>query len=183
MIFPQESGPTVVLGLGNPLMSDDGLGLAALARLNRDWAFTPGVDLIDGGTWGMNLLHIIEQAGNVLLIDAINVGAAPGTLITLERAELPLLFQLKLSPHQIDLREVLALAEWRGRLPAQTCAIGAQPDKVELGTELSPLLETRLDAVVANVIARLASWRHGVHRRAGATPGAVRIPGLAGAYA
>lgn len=160
MIYGHDSGPTVVLGLGNPLMSDDGLGLAVLERLNTEWAFWPSVDLIDGGTWGMNLLHIIEQAANVLLIDAINVRGEPGELVTLERHELPMLFQLKLSPHQIDLREVLALAEWRGRLPARTCAIGAQPDRVELGTELSPLLAARIDDVVDRVVERLAMWGH-----------------------
>ena len=69
---------TVVIGLGNPLMGDDGLGLAALARLSEDWTVPPEVELVDGGTWGMNLLPLIEDAGRLILIDAINVGAAPG---------------------------------------------------------------------------------------------------------
>ncbi len=155
-----EPGRTLVLGLGNPLMTDDGLGLAALARLQEQYEFSAAVDFVDGGTWGMNLLHLIEAADRVLLIDAINVNEAPGSLITLERAQLPILFQLKLSPHQVDMRDVLAVAELRGRLPQDTCAIGLQPDRVELGTELSPLLEARMDVLLSTIVARLEVWGH-----------------------
>ena len=81
--------PTVVIGLGNPLMTDDGVGLAALERLACHWQFSPPVELVDGGTWGLNLLPVIESAGRVLLLDAIDVGAAPGAHVTLPRAELP----------------------------------------------------------------------------------------------
>ena len=54
---------TVVIGLGNPLMGDDGVGLAALERLRDDWDMPADVELVDGGTWGMNLLPVIEDAG------------------------------------------------------------------------------------------------------------------------
>ena len=82
---------TVVLGLGNMLMSDDGIGLAALARLQDDWFIPPQVELVDGGTWGMNLLPIIESADRVLVLDAIDSGAAPGTLaVVTDQAEVRL---------------------------------------------------------------------------------------------
>src|SRR5690348_18483909 len=69
---------TVVIGLGNPLMGDDGLGLAALARLEQEWQLPPEVELLDGGTWGMNLLPVIEDAQRVLLIDAIHADLPAG---------------------------------------------------------------------------------------------------------
>ena len=115
----------LVLGLGDPIMGDDGLGLAALARLARDWDLPPSVSLVDGGTWGMNLLPQIETADQLILLDAIRAGTPPGTLVVIERDELPRYFSLKISPHQIDLREVLGLAELRGTLPAAAVAIGA----------------------------------------------------------
>ena len=137
----------LVIGLGNPLMGDDGAGLAALARLREDWVLPEGVELVDGGTWGMNLLPIIEGCPCVLLLDAIDAGSPPGTLTVLERAEIPRYFQLKLSPHQIDLREVLGLAELRGKLPARLIAIGVQPERVEMGITLSPPVARAVDKV------------------------------------
>ena len=151
---------TVVIGLGNTLMGDDGLGIAALARLCEDWKLPPEVELVDGGTWGMNLLPLIEDAGRLILIDAVNVGAEPGARVALERRELPRFFTIKVSPHQIDLRDVLALAELRGTLPQATVVIGLQPDRVELSNELSDVLRCRLDELVADVVRQLEAWGH-----------------------
>lgn len=149
---------TVVIGLGNPLMGDDGLGLAALQALQETWAFDPPVEMVDGGTWGMNLLPIIEGAHRLLLIDAIDVGARSGKLVELAREEIPRVLSAKLSPHQIDLREVLALAELRGTLPPETVALGLQPGRVEMSTSLSPALATQLPTLVARVTDRLREW-------------------------
>jgi hydrogenase maturation protease len=151
---------SVVIGVGNPLMGDDGLGVAAVQRL-RGWRFEPPVEVVDGGTWGMNLLPVIEDAGRVLFLDAIDVGAAPGTAIVLERDEIPrALANNKVSPHQVDVREVLALGELRGTLPDAVAAIGLQPSVVELGTSLSPELDPRLEEMLEAAAARLALWGH-----------------------
>ncbi|MGZ3467555.1 MAG: hydrogenase maturation protease, partial [Gemmatimonadaceae bacterium] len=74
---------TAVIGLGNPLMGDDGFGLEVLARLRDEWILD-GVELADGGTWGMSLLPIIEDAERLLLLDAIAAGAEPGDVVVLE---------------------------------------------------------------------------------------------------
>jgi hydrogenase maturation protease len=155
-----EPGGALVLGLGNPLMTDDGTGLAILARLQSGWQIPPQVELIDGGTWGMNLLHLIEGTSQLVLVDAIRSGRPGGSLVVMERDELPRYLDHKLSPHQVDLREVLALAEFRGTLPAATVAIGIEPAAIELGTTLSPAVEERLDAAAAAVAERLAAWGH-----------------------
>ncbi len=153
-----QSGHTVVIGLGNPLMGDDGLGLAALARLRDEWRIPCDVELVDGGTWGMNLLPIIEDARRVLLIDAIDAGVAPGTEVVLTRCQLPRYLATKVSPHQVDLGDVLALAELRGTLPEQTTAIGLQPADVCLSQELSDALRHRLDELVRGVVRELQGW-------------------------
>ena len=162
-----SDAPTVVIGLGNPLMGDDGLGLAALARLQSDWELAEGVESVDGGTWGLNLLPVIEDAGRVLLIDAITVGAAPGTLVRIPRDRLPRYLATKISPHEVDLRDVLALAELRRTLPAETTAIGLEPAAVALGSELSPPIEAALDTLVAAVVEDLAGWGLPSRRRSG----------------
>ena len=148
-----------VIGLGNPLMGDDGFGLVALARLRDEWTLE-GVELADGGTWGMSLLPLIEDSERLVLLDAIAAGANPGYVVVLERDRLPIYLTRKLSPHQIDLRDVLATAEWRGNLPAETVAIGVEPQSVELGLELSPAVDRAVEAAVGVVIARLVQWGH-----------------------
>jgi hydrogenase maturation protease len=158
-------GRTVVIGLGNPLMGDDGLGLAALAQLRDAWEVPAEVELVDGGTWGMNLLPVIEEAGRVLLIDAINANTEPGTEVTIRHDRLPRYLATKISPHQVDMADVLALAELRGTLPEQTTAIGLQPDKVEMSERLSDALQRRLDSLVVSVVRLLAEWGHRCTRK------------------
>ncbi len=155
-----NNGRTVVIGLGNPLMGDDGLGLVALEQLRAEWAVPPEVELVDGGTWGMNLLPVIEDAARVILIDAIDVGATPGTPVRLERERLPRYLATKISPHQVDLRDVLGLAELRGTLPADTVAVGLQPERVALGNRLSDVLRCRVDDLVTLVVQELADRGH-----------------------
>lgn len=145
----------VVIGLGNPLMGDDGLGIAVLEQLRVRGDVPPDVELIDGGTWGMNLLPVIEDAGELILIDAIDVGAPPGTLVRLTREQLPRYLAAKISPHEVDLRDVLALAELRGTLPPRTVAIGLQPAEVTLRNALSDLLRCRLTELAVAVMDEL----------------------------
>jgi hydrogenase maturation protease len=160
MSISEPRGRTVVLGVGNPLMGDDGLGLAALEQLRDEWEIPAAVELVDGGTWGLTLLPAIESADRLLLIDAIDAGGSPGTLHTLERDQIPRHLETKISPHQVDLREVLALAELRGTLPLETVAIGLQPARVELSTELSDALRLRFADLMAAVTQRLVLWGH-----------------------
>lgn len=154
------AGYDVVLGVGNPLMGDDGLGIAVAAHMQSAWndGEAPGLMIVDGGTWGMNLLPIIEQARRLLIVDAIDRGAAPGTFVTLQRDEIPRYFGRTLSPHQLDLREVLALAELRGSLPEETTAVGIQPAQIELSLELSPEVTAAVPALLDDIEARLRRW-------------------------
>lgn len=154
----------VVIGLGNPLMGDDGLGLSALDELRSGYALPDEVELVDGGTWGMNLLPTIEEADELILIDAIDAGQTPGTFVRLERDRLPRYLATKISPHQVDLRDVLGLAELRGTLPANTVALGLQPESVELRNSLSDLLRCRVGALAEAVVAELVRRGHPAER-------------------
>jgi hydrogenase maturation protease len=149
----------LVLGLGNPVMTDDGVGLAALERLRASYDLAPWVELADGGTWGMRLLPMIEDHDSVLFLDAISTGAAPGTLVRLEGDGIPRgLGTGKISPHQVDLQDVLAAASLRGRLPRRMVALGLQPERVEMGVGLTPVVEAALEALVAAAVDCLEGW-------------------------
>ena len=156
---------TVVLGLGNMLMADDGVGLAALARLEEEWFVPRDVSLVDGGTWGMNLLPVIESAERLLIFDAIDRGGDAGTVYRLTGDEIPRFLAQKVSPHQIYLREILALADLRGTLPGELVALGIQPARIEMSTSLTPTVAAQLDQLVRMGAATLQDW--GIHVRQG----------------
>lgn len=151
---------TVVLGVGSPLMGDDGLGVSVVQTVKARWGSDPGVAFLDGGTWGMQVLPFIEGAERLLIIDAIKAGEEAGTLVRLEDAEIPRHLHQKLSPHQIDLGEVLALAQLRGTFPPRAVALGIEPDRIELHEGFSDVVERTVPELVAVVEAELLSWGH-----------------------
>lgn len=151
--------PVLVLGLGNPVMADDGVGLAAMARLERAGDFSAAVEFADGGTWGMRLLPLLQDHDRVLLLDAIDHGAEPGALIRLEQDAIPRGWGTgKLSPHQVDLQDILAAAMLSGRSPGHLVALGLQPGVIEMRVGLSPAVEAGLDAMVAAALDCLREW-------------------------
>lgn len=152
----------MVIGVGSPLMGDDGVGVAAVEALRRTLGTVRGVAFVDGGTWGMQLLPEIEDADRLLVLDAIRDGRPPGTVIRLEKEELPRLLFQKVSPHQVDLREVFAVAELKGTFPLAAVALGVEPDVVEMQDGLSAAVEGALPELMAAVVAQLASWGHAV---------------------
>lgn len=116
---------TAVIGLGNPLLTDDGVGIALLEALREDgWL---DVELVDGGTWGLSLLPVLADCDRVLVLDAVKAGNEPGTVVRGRGADVPRLYRYPLSPHQIDLTEVLAAAEMVGGLPRDMEVIGVEP--------------------------------------------------------
>jgi len=103
--------PLVVMGLGNILWGDDGLGVAAVAMLARRFDPPDGARVLDGGTLGLSLLPIIQDAERVLLLDAIRVGGAdPGALVRIEGDEVAPAVRERLSPHQVGVADLLEAA-------------------------------------------------------------------------
>jgi hydrogenase maturation protease len=149
---------TLVLGLGNPLMGDDGIGVAALETLRRGYHFGPGVQLEDGGTLGLALLPLVEDAGSLLVLDAVRLGGRPGTTVVLEGEEIPRGLSLKLSPHEAGFFEVLALAGLRGCLPARLTLVGMEVAGAHYAEALSPEVHKALPAMIAVCVATLQSW-------------------------
>lgn len=155
-----EAAGTVVLGVGSPLMADDGIGVAVVEMLRDRWEGDRGLALLDGGTWGMQILPAIEDATRLLIVDAIQAGAKPGTLLRLDGDEIPRHLRMKMSPHQIELGEVLAVAELRGRFPAEAVALGIQPARIELREGFSDVVESALPPLLEAIETQLRAWGH-----------------------
>ena len=158
---------TVVLGAGSPLMGDDGLGIEVLGIISRKWVEAPSLRFLDGGIWGMRLLPHIEDAERLLVIDAVRADAAPGTLVRVEREEIPRHLRTKLSTHQIDLSEVFAVAELRGTFPREAVVLGIEPARFDAYMEISPEVMATVPFLVHAVEQQLQAWGHELVPRAG----------------
>ncbi|WP_313953739.1 HyaD/HybD family hydrogenase maturation endopeptidase [Accumulibacter sp.] len=146
----------VVLGAGNILLSDEGLGVRAIERLPLAYSLPPPVELIDGGTCGMEMLEDLENLDALIMVDAILAGKAPGTPIRLTGEAVPVFFRTKLSPHQIGLCDVLATLELLGKGPRYTAILGVQPLSLALGMELTREVENVMPALLRMVVDELA---------------------------
>jgi hydrogenase maturation protease len=106
-----------VLGIGNLLNSDEGVGVHAVRAMGAETGRAPGVEFLDGGTLGLNLLAPVEAASHLLILDAVTAGGPPGGVVELTKEQIPLFTGVKLSQHQVTFQEVLGLALIRGKLP------------------------------------------------------------------
>jgi hydrogenase maturation protease len=149
---------SVVLGLGNLLQRDEGFGIAALKALEASCGETPGLEFVDGGVMGLDLLPLVESTRDLLILDAVNTTQPAGTIVELSREQLPLFSGIRLSQHQVGFQEVLGLAALREQLPTRLHLIGIQPAVLEPGVTLSPLAAAALPEVVHRAAAVLRSW-------------------------
>jgi len=148
----------VVLGLGNLLRRDEGLGIRALQRLEARYVLPQSVLAIDGGTLGLELLSLVEGATHLLVLDALLVEGPPGTLGRLANQEVPRYFGMRTSPHEIGLPDLLAVAELRGQTPPELVVLGLRPGSIELGWELSGPIADRIDSLVEAAAQELGRW-------------------------
>jgi len=155
---PDRTNRRVVLGLGNLLNRDEGLGVHALRALEERLGPDPGVELVDGGVLGLNLLPLVEASSHLLVLDAVDAGREPGTVVELSREQIPLLAGVKLSEHQVSFQEVLGLALVRDRLPETLHLVGAQPADLEIGLELSPVVAGAIPRIIGRAVEVLAGW-------------------------
>jgi len=147
----------IVMGLGNPLFQDEGLGIHVINQLMAGdlgkWA-----ELIDGGTDGLSLLGAVEATRHLIVIDAIDGGFRPGTIKQLQNEEIYLFASAKLSAHQLGFQEVLALAQMRGRYPQHLVLIGVQPQSLDWGTMLTPAVSRAVPRVIDMVFTQVNNW-------------------------
>ena len=152
------SKSVLVLGIGNLVMSDDGVGVRVVQELQRSYRFPENVTIVDGGTLGLDLLPMLENVTHLILVDAVETGEKPGTMVRLIGEELPIALETKLSPHQMGLKDLLAVSELMGHTPGEMVLIGVQPGCIEMGTEMTAEVDAKVDEMIANVLLELENF-------------------------
>ena len=153
----------MVLGVGNLLFTDEGVGIHAVETLLEQYEFSQNVSIEDGGVLGINLLGIISEADDLIVVDAIRNGGAPGTLYRLEGDDIPKRILGKNSLHQVDLLEALTLCQALDKVP-ETVIVGVEPEDIEtLGLELTPPVQEKMGDLIAMVLRELDRLGAGYH--------------------
>ncbi len=154
----EPGGEVVLIGLGNPLRRDEGLGLSALRRLTERVPLPASVRVVEGATLGLSLLDHVEGVERLLVLDAVVTGGAPGRLVRLEGEAVPARLRRPASAHDLALPDVLALARLLGGGPRELVVLGLEPASVEAGTGLSEPVAAGLDRLVEAAAAQLRHW-------------------------
>jgi hydrogenase maturation protease len=160
----------LVLGVGNILLSDEGIGVRVIEALQDRYRIPPEVEVIDGGTAGMDLLDTLSGRRQVIIVDAVRTGGPPGSIVRLVDEQVPAFFRSRISPHQLGLSDVLAALSILGSEPQAVTVIGVEPADLSIGLELSPVLAARLDELVERVVGELRGIGLAVAPRTRARP-------------
>jgi hydrogenase maturation protease len=145
----------LVLGVGNVLLSDEGIGIRIVEELEHRYRFPEEVEILDGGTSGIELLRFFDGRDHLIIIDAVRADHPPGTVVRVEGAEVPATFETRITPHQLGLSDLLATAKLTDQMPAYLVLFGIEPKSLETGLGFSPEVEASVEKVVIHVAEEL----------------------------
>jgi len=161
------SNKTLILGIGNTLLSDEGAGIHMLGYMQRHYPDLADVKYLDGGTLSFTLATWIEAADNLIVIDAAELKAAPGTVEVFSGEEMDRFAgRTKRSVHEVSLGDMLAIAHLTGSLPANRALVAIQPEEIDWGHCLSNPVKRALPAAAKQIVERLGCW-YSQHNYAG----------------
>lgn len=151
----------LVLGIGNVLLRDEGVGVVVARRIEAaresgDMVIPPDTRVVDGGTLGLDLLPMIEDADQVVMIDAVDLGQAPGTVSILRDETVQAALSGHVSPHQIGVGDLVAAARLMGIMPPRLTLVGIQPGEIAIGLELTEPVAAAVDVAIDLVRRELA---------------------------
>ncbi len=160
-----------VLGIGNVILSDEGFGVRVAEYLDAHYDFPENVQVLDGGTLGIELTQYITGTKKLLILDSINAGAEPGTRFRFTDDDVLAHFQEKISAHEIGIQDLLALLEVTGRKIDHVTVLGAQPYSLEAGVALTEGMQRLVPAIAEEALTVLKGW--GVEPKKKTTPEAL----------
>jgi len=154
-----SSNNTLILGIGNTLLSDEGVGIHMLAYLRRHYPALADVEYLDGGTLSFTLAAWIEEADNLIVIDAAELDSTPGTVVVFSGEEMDRFAgKTKRSVHEVSLGDLLAIAHLTDALPANRALVAIQPEEIDWGQCLSNRVKQALPVAGHHVSDLLQQW-------------------------
>jgi hydrogenase maturation protease len=149
---------TLLLGLGNILLRDEGIGVHTVNRMREEWSFSPEVEIIDGGTLGLDLLPYFEKYSRILIVDAVDFGKEPGYISLLKDGDVLKPFSKKLSVHNIGLADILFSCQLIDIKPAEIIIIGIQPKSMDIGLDMTEEIGGKMPDLINTAIKTLENW-------------------------
>ena len=150
---------TLILGIGNTLLSDEGVGVHALNMLQSSHPDLNDLTYIDGGTLSFTLAAYIEDCDQLIVFDAAELKAPPGTVKTMAGENMDaFLGGARRSPHEVGLLDLFDIARLTESLPENRALIGIQPQSIEWGMSPTPMVAKSLPVAVEQAVALLAQW-------------------------
>lgn len=163
--FSEVKYDVVVLGMGNLLRRDEGLGIRAMESLDARYDLPETVQLVDGGTMGLELISYLEGAKHLLVLDAILTGGLPGTFLRISNEEVPAYFGMRTSPHEVGLPDLIAITRLKGTEPSEVVVMGLHPETIELGWDLSETVAGQIETLIAAAVDQIIAWGIEIHPR------------------
>ena len=151
-----DNKPILILGIGNILLKDEGIGVHVVNRL-KDMPLPADVEVMDGGTMGIDLLFYIEGRKKVIVVDTVKAGEPPGTMYRFTDKDLSFKKEFLRTAHGIDFSDVVRTAQNLGTKPDEVVFIGIEPEDMEEGLELSPLIRSRIPNLIELVMKELGN--------------------------
>lgn len=154
----ERSMDICIIGVGNILMQDEGIGPKIAEILRKNYTFEPNIEIIDGGTLGLDLLPYIEKYKKIIIIDVVDFGKEPGFIKILRGEEIPPYLKTKLSVHHVGVQDLLEVARLMGYMPEELVLAGIQPESIDLGLDLSPTMVGKLNELIEEILKILNNW-------------------------
>ena len=153
---------TLVLGIGNTLLTDEGIGVHVLQALESELGHLPDVTLLDGGTLSFTLAGPIEEADALIVVDAAQIKTEPGGWALLKGEEMDafLMSNRKASVHEVGLTDLRAIAILAGHWPEKRAMLAIQPQTIDWGEQPTPAVAAAIPPVCAAIVNQIREWRH-----------------------
>ncbi len=147
-----------VIGLGNILLKDEGIGVHTVNKIKNEYQFSSDIEIIDGGTLGLDLLPYFEKHSKVLIIDAADLKKEPGYIKIFDSDEILKSFYKKLSVHHIGIPDILTACELMNIKSDEIKIIGIQPCSTDFGTEMSYEIQSKMELIFQLILEQLQKW-------------------------
>ena len=154
-----EQITVTVLGVGNILLQDEGFGVRVIEEMTRRFSFPPHVQVLDGGTLGMELLRFLDGTEKLILVDAIAGGKPPGTLYQFYNDEVTAYFKEKVSAHELGIQDVLAVLEVLEQPISEMVVLGVQPESLAISLHLTDTLASQVHETIRLISKQLEAWQ------------------------